>query len=385
VATLLLIILFLYWDLRLACSSVVGSKRNVGSWTARRLRWLEVRIGMSTLIRLARSRGQLAFDESPRVALKVFGARLALLGICVVVVGGAVIVAGAVPRALAFLVVAVLLGQAVVIGLLLHRRRRERMSLLVALRDPSFAFGAPMATVAESETEKQARERLRASLDQLDERQLRLLVLSLLAETDDGVGVDDDAHDGGSFCFPCPGSHLISLDTSRPLRNPWPQLAVAEDLGRMRTQPLVRMVYSPLHWSAPKGVTDFRNWFYWAHEIIHLGILDQTPAKDLARGYLAACLGLVVKMAAPSALSDAEVRTSWYKLRVAARHLDYIGKRLVLAEELIATAYNYEVTLNYTRPGGMLENQKALASACWPTQFSPSSEPSPSSGSSSRE
>jgi len=89
---------------------------------------------------------------------------------------------------------AVLLGQAVVIGLLLHRRRRERMSLLVALRDPSFAFGAPMATVAESETEKQARERMRASLDQLDEQQLRLLVLSLLAETDDGVGVDDDAH-----------------------------------------------------------------------------------------------------------------------------------------------------------------------------------------------
>jgi hypothetical protein len=148
---------------------------------------VEVKIAMSTLVRLARSRGQLPFDESPRVALKVFGARLALFTICVVVVAGTVILLAVVPWALAFLVAALVIAQTVVIVLLFRERRRMgRMSLTMALRDPSFAFGAPMTTTAESETEREARERLVAYVDQLDEQELRLLVLSLLAETNDG-------------------------------------------------------------------------------------------------------------------------------------------------------------------------------------------------------
>jgi hypothetical protein len=162
---------------------------------------------MSTLISLARGGGHLAFDESPRVALKVFGARLALFAICVVVVGGVVILAGAVPWSDAVFVVA-LVGQALYIGYLLLGMRRDRAFFSMALGSPKRdsdkakrQVWEQLATVAAGGAlhlnikvgERQIRQQLRDHLDDFDKHDLQLIASSLLAETEDRVDVDEEA------------------------------------------------------------------------------------------------------------------------------------------------------------------------------------------------
>jgi hypothetical protein len=164
---------------------------------------------MSTLIRLARSRDQLPFFESPRVALKVFGARLALFGMCVVVVGGAVIAAGALPPATAVFVLIGLLGQAVAIWRLLVEVQRDRALLSMVLASQTVAQDGQIEKASRqffeylvvhrrvkmaAELEIQPiRQQLRVHLNEFDKHELELLASSLLAESNDRVEVDDDS------------------------------------------------------------------------------------------------------------------------------------------------------------------------------------------------
>jgi len=174
----------------------------------------------------------------------------------------------------------------------------------------------------------------------------------------------------GDATFGCVGRIDNAPEPSRLARrdNAWPHLFVSARSGFMRTQPLLRMIYSPLRRTSPIPIRfdiyssdreadrtdlELQDWFLFGHEMVHCGLLDQTPAKDLLRWYLARAFASLVELMTDGSIA----RQRAEKLRDELIELSSLLRRATQSiewtEESIASAFNIVVTAEEIRPGGM--------------------------------
>jgi hypothetical protein len=185
------------------------------------------------------------------------------------------------------------------------------------------------------------------------------------------------------FCFSCPSLNLNINQKpgiiKRKLLNPWPMLAANPSLCIPRVDPLTRMVYvytySPRPFASIKAVqmkmvkrleannaqstemngSDLNTWIIWLHEYTHLFVLDWTPAKEVARLFLAlsyAAIGALSCMA-PSPSSLEEAKKIWELFLVHSDCLSQLSAMVSFVEELFATAFTFDGLEEQARPGGM--------------------------------
>ncbi len=169
------------------------------------------------------------------------------------------------------------------------------------------------------------------------------------------------------FCFRC-ATKNHDADTQRsPLpHNPWP-LLVSSDWRIAQTQPLTRIIYHPSdirtiqhdivkkrflqhntcqvdnnfvhYWGSKhtgKDRDDFEDYFIWQHELIHLNVLDKTPAKDVAKFSLARIYDNIASLMFKESII--EVENAWNNFKELEIQLNQISKRIAFIEELLATA-----------------------------------------------
>jgi hypothetical protein len=115
------------------------------------------------------------------------------------------------------------------------------------------------------------------------------------------------------FCFHCSfPDPRFSATSGTSLCNPWPLLVQSNDLDIVISQPLIRTCYSPspfvevcaLRSKRRKDQYDFIDWFNFLHEAVHLWYLDWTPAKELAKIYLAFCYDILSRLVLDHASSQ---------------------------------------------------------------------------------
>lgn len=178
----------------------------------------------------------------------------------------------------------------------------------------------------------------------------------------------DNENSEHAFCFQCtgeqPGYRRIEPST---FYNPLPDILADGALGYMRVQPLARIVYSPvprstfqpLGWEGvdkkfgPGYVAYMRDWFNSAHEAGHLLFLDQTPAKDLARRYLAESYAALQRLMFSSGLSDRELDLIQSDFVAYSNQLDNVHRCLNYTEELFSTSLAVAAMRHEITPGHM--------------------------------
>ena len=183
-----------------------------------------------------------------------------------------------------------------------------------------------------------------------------------------------DRHDElAGFCFRC-STKAPRFDPSRRklTYNPWPLLAPSKASDYMHSQPLIRAFYSPTEPEAvftikqrrarassdkePHTVTDvydFLDWFNYLHEFGHLWFLDWTPAKELAKIYLALSYDLLFQLMFDKKLSHRRAQGLGRELAFCTSRLREIAQNIGFVEELVATTVANLTMENQTRPGGM--------------------------------
>jgi hypothetical protein len=158
------------------------------------------------------------------------------------------------------------------------------------------------------------------------------------------------------FCFRCSAKHPhYDAAATQIVHNPWPLLAWDDELEYMRSQPLIRACYTPLPLeqivaihqrrekaSAARLTTqdqaDFQDWFNLIHEIIHLWQLEWTPAKELAKTYLATSYTLIAMLISEDNLTSWLAEATWNSFQQSTDGLAQIAESIGLVEELFATA-----------------------------------------------
>jgi hypothetical protein len=178
----------------------------------------------------------------------------------------------------------------------------------------------------------------------------------------------------GGFCFRCsapdprhdPGRDPVSVYT------PWPMLAPVAGLAYARTNPLVRAIYAPgdlrrvvevraerkhnprpLAAATEADVDAFRDWLIVSHEFAHLYYLEWTPAKELARTYLALSYEPIADLMTADRLSDQDVVDAWHRLQLWTQPLAQIEESVAFVEELVATAIAFNAMAMQTGRGGL--------------------------------
>lgn len=178
----------------------------------------------------------------------------------------------------------------------------------------------------------------------------------------------------GGFCFRCSARdpHHDASRTLSPLPNPWPLLAPLDGLAYTRAHPLIRAMYSPrdLRWllafraerarsprvaaaATEEELVAFRDWLILTHEYGHLYYLQWTPAKELARIYLAMSYDIIVELMTADRLSDRQVVAAWQILLRWTHELAQIEENIAVVEELVATAIAFTTMEMQTQPGGL--------------------------------
>jgi hypothetical protein len=178
-----------------------------------------------------------------------------------------------------------------------------------------------------------------------------------------------DPLDGLCFACPAPGDTLPQVNRPRIL-NAWPQTAPLAGLDRMRINPWVRTFYSPLPpvtfellqarsdpklsepIKRPTTETIFllRQYFSWFHESMHFHTLDWTPAKELARIYLAAtydCIELMLACKRPD-----EIQANHRRFLELNSEFEDIREKIRLSEEVFATTLALAKLEDLTKPDG---------------------------------
>jgi hypothetical protein len=160
------------------------------------------------------------------------------------------------------------------------------------------------------------------------------------------------------FCFRCSAKDpRYDAPAREPLHNPWPLLARSDQLEYTRSQPLVRMWYSPISFDAvfdtnerqkltpataaqsiAESRDDFITWFNALHEGGHLWCLDWTPAKELAKTYQAHIYTVIKHLLFDQRLRASRIERLWKRFDVYSGKLNEIAKNIGFVEELVATA-----------------------------------------------
>lgn len=178
----------------------------------------------------------------------------------------------------------------------------------------------------------------------------------------------------GGFCFRCSARdpHHDAGRTPSSLSNPWPLLAPADGLAYTRAHPLIRAMYSPrdlrgvIAFRAERArsprvaaaateeeLVAFRDWLILTHEFGHLYYLQWTPAKELARTYLAMSYDVIVELMTADRLSDRQVVAAWQTLLRWTHGLAQIEDNIAVVEELVATTIALTTMEMHTQPGGL--------------------------------
>ena len=160
-----------------------------------------------------------------------------------------------------------------------------------------------------------------------------------------------------AFSFDC-SIEIQALGTARWRGRPpaaWPLLAPPSGPDHVRTQPLVRIWYWPTdvdlftdelrasgalessEQRRPARATDLVNAFVFLHEIGHLWYLDWTPAKELARTYLAYSYDQLTALMFRVEQRVDDVQ-SFAALGNFSARLGAVYREVGLVEELVATA-----------------------------------------------
>ena len=178
-----------------------------------------------------------------------------------------------------------------------------------------------------------------------------------------------DEYHYAAFCFQCTVEHPLHQPVrSDDFQNRWPALAVQGSLSYMRTQPLAHMVYLPVprEQLRPLGYRGrnhrysrddrhlFYDWFAFCHEMAHLGLLDRTPTKEVARTHLAGSYALIAWLF-DTKLSDSKAAEIADRFRKRSLQLAHLARGIGAVEELFATAISIETTADATAPGAMWE------------------------------
>ncbi len=184
-------------------------------------------------------------------------------------------------------------------------------------------------------------------------------------------GQEQEQEQGG-FCFNCaakvpqfaPAIPQTQQNYTIQMQNPWPLLVLSSNLDFMRSQPLIRVMYTATPLATitdirlrrnqinrakphPEDRADFEDWFIYLHEFTHLLVLDWTPAKELAKLYLSLCYGFIFQLGS-SALPAEE---AWKEFTECTSYLNQIEKSIGFVEELFATALALKTMETLTLPG----------------------------------
>lgn len=149
-------------------------------------------------------------------------------------------------------------------------------------------------------------------------------------------------------------------------------LAMCGQLEYMWSQPLIRACYTPVNLldvfavkqkrqqksSTKSRLTeqdreDFRIWFSLLHETTHLWFLDWTPAKELAKVYLARCYDLILRLVFDEKPSWLSAESYWKSIELLEERLKQIEQNIVFVEELIAAVVSLGAMKTQVQPGGM--------------------------------
>ncbi len=190
-----------------------------------------------------------------------------------------------------------------------------------------------------------------------------------------------------SFCFRCAvpttGSHeaIQQSQNEQPslLQNPWPLLAANPDIYTVRANPLIRSVYFPTHLGetdreikrilrekrkeqlTEENIGIFKNAFILWHEEAHFQYMDWTPAKDLARIYLALsymCIAIMLSFQAESESEWEVILDHWKSLESYGQNLNQIEESIGFVEEVFANAWTIQIMEGYMRQGDLWEGYK---------------------------
>lgn len=176
----------------------------------------------------------------------------------------------------------------------------------------------------------------------------------------------------GSFCFRCPNSGIGFPDDEAPAVNPWPYLVAPQEFSRVTaSQPLVYAVYSPqpipammkrLVEAPPEyqSSTDAMKVIFiiW-HEMMHMDLMGRTPAKQLAKTHLDLCYHAIERFmrGRGTVAPDIRILEAFWD---ATEALAEIANKIVLVEELLATAVAIRALDNFSRPGGLFEGKTEM-------------------------
>lgn len=181
-----------------------------------------------------------------------------------------------------------------------------------------------------------------------------------------GMTPESTDHIADAFCFDC--AHPSHADVPLPDLNPWPGLVHPGRLAQLRCQPVVRLVYTPRPFDALlpetlrrpvaqdrsptfEEIMAFRDGWSVAHEYAHFHLMDRTPAKELARVYLAYAYDLIGFLVRSLSESTAYLRWVFDRFQTANRAFLLIGRRIAFGEELFATATALEMVEASRTPG----------------------------------
>jgi hypothetical protein len=180
-----------------------------------------------------------------------------------------------------------------------------------------------------------------------------------------------DENELAGFCFRCSAKDpRFDPDSHIPIHNPWPMLAPSHALDYMRSQPLVRVFYSPVPFTTLSSIrakrlksrtsritaadrADFLDWFNWLHEYTHLWQLEWTPAKEVAKTYLATSYALIHMLMYDDKPSDWLAERVWDSFRRCTLQVARIVQNIGFVEELFATAIALRDMEEQMQPGGM--------------------------------
>lgn len=205
---------------------------------------------------------------------------------------------------------------------------------------------------------------------------------------------EQNDHELDEFCFRCSAKDpRYDVSPRESLYNPWPLLARSDQLEYTRSQPLVRMWYSPISFDAvfdtnerqkhtpanPTQLTadaraDFITWFNALHEGGHLWCLDWTPAKELAKVYQAHIYTVVKQLLFEQRLRTSRIERLWKRFIVYSGKLNEIAKSIGFVEELVATANAIAAMEAYTQPGMVWAGFQDELEACKEEAFQQETE-----------
>lgn len=158
------------------------------------------------------------------------------------------------------------------------------------------------------------------------------------------------------FRFSVPVQDCLDIDSDifwrfiesdpNAIRNPWPELAPTgdrSDIARAWSQPLINAIYLPMAMTTAlaesgRDLPMLKSAFL-VHEEVHTAILGVTPAKEVARIFLADAYDSILDLQLLDETAVEEVSAAWERLLLANTRLGEICELTVFSEELMATLF----------------------------------------------